>query len=51
MQGAAQMSVTSSNMPTGITASTGISGGSTGMSAGSTPNSSTGTQQNANQVN
>jgi len=50
MQGAAQMSVTSSNMPTGITASTGISGGSTGMSAGSTPNSSTGTQQNANQI-
>jgi len=52
MQGAGQMSVASSNMPTGITnqSGTGISGGSTGMSAGSTPNSSTGTQQTANQI-
>ena len=46
MPGATQMSAAPSNMPTGITAPTGISGGSTGMST-----SDFSAQQNAYQVN
>ena len=50
MQGASQMLATSSNMPTRMTAPTGISGGSIGMSAGCMPYSSADTKQNTNQV-
>ena len=46
MPGATQMSAAPSNMPTGITAPTGMSGGSTGM-----PTSKFSAQQNAYQVN